>query len=118
MLNKAWDDDMRTDEGIGEIYHSIEVEAAYSPRGTYDRWMKLDDVFNPHFRKWENYPENVLIANLSQLEDRGKVQYNLFERIVRIDPGLAKKEMKERKAMGEYVTAWEKETGSSFTRGT
>lgn len=80
------------DIGVSEVFRAIEVEACYSDRGEYSRWMKFDKVFNPAFRKWENYSEDLLLSYLRELEGRGKVQYNLFERIVRIEPVLAKKQ--------------------------
>ena len=111
-----WDDDMDMLKGFGKLWHMIKVNASYSHCGSYDRWMPLKGIlWSLH---WQDRDENEVIDMLDELENRGKIDVNLFEWQVRIVPELAKKEMKSRKRMGEYVSDWEKETRKSFTYGT
>jgi hypothetical protein len=110
-----WDEDMDMLSGFGKLWHEIQVNASYSHHGSYDRWMSLKSILV--FPYWENRDENEVIDMLDELEQRGKIDVNLFEWQVRIAPDLAKKEMKSRAAMRKVVENWERD-GGSFTYGT
>lgn len=109
-----WDDDMDIHSGVGKVWHWINVEAAYSHYGPYNRWMDLQKIFGFYPR---HFDEEQLLEDLFDLESRGKIEINLFEWRVRIDPELAEAEMKNRAAMAKVVENWER-TGQSFTFGT
>ena len=116
----TWDADMDMTKGIGKLWHEIGVNAAYSHRGTYDRWMPLDEILRfPYWQSKMNTAEgqDEVVDMLMELDYRGKINVNFFENSVRIAPDVAKKEMKSRKAMAEVVERWER-NGSSFTYGT
>ena len=116
----TWDNDMDMHKGIGKLWHEIKVNASYSHRGSYDRWMELESILRSPY--WASKMESIegedeVISNLVELEDRGKINCNFFEMEVRIAPDVAKQEMKSRDAMRVVVENWEQH-GGSFTYGT
>jgi hypothetical protein len=115
-------DDMDITKGIGKLWHEIVVNASYSHRGSYDRWMPLNEILR--FPYWEDKMKTVegedeVYAMLCELEARGKVKVHLFEGwTVKVHPDLAKQKMEADKKMAKVVEKWENEGKSSFTYGT